>query len=158
MILCATADQRRRLAVKGKALGRKRLDKTLKEHGMKPAPECPSSWRSFIKSECLGKMSFFGVSSLDRAFRKYVEHYHDSVVRTASAYFTSFTGTALLMSVNASGVAKTATAWLTVVPFQMGGRMPGGIVNFAVALPLASRIPKEPDNGNEFGRLNVWTR
>ena len=43
------------------------------------APNCNAYAERFvlsIKSECLSKMVFFGVRSLERAIRSYVEHYH----------------------------------------------------------------------------------
>ena len=45
----------------------------------KQAPNCNAYAERFvlsIKSECLGKMVFFGVRSLKRAIRSYVEHDH----------------------------------------------------------------------------------
>jgi hypothetical protein len=65
------------------------------ENGIKPAPDRPSSWRTFltprqapndntfaerfvlsIKSECLNRMMFFGEGSLRRAVTAYLAHDH----------------------------------------------------------------------------------
>jgi putative transposase len=57
----------------------------LKDAGVEPilcprqAPNCNAYAERFvlsIKSECLGRMIFFGESSLRRAIREYLAHYH----------------------------------------------------------------------------------
>jgi transposase InsO family protein len=45
-----TDDQRRRLAARGKILGRTTIARTLKADGIKPAPDRPSSWRTFLRA------------------------------------------------------------------------------------------------------------
>jgi transposase InsO family protein len=57
----------------------------IKDAGTRPvrcpakAPNCNAFAERFVRSikyECLNKMIFFGVGSLDRAIRSYLEHYH----------------------------------------------------------------------------------
>jgi hypothetical protein len=53
-----TDDERRRLAAEGKPLGRRVLRsiaKTLKQHGIKPSPNRPKSWATFVRSQKLGQ-------------------------------------------------------------------------------------------------------
>ena len=64
-----TNGQRRRLAAKGKRLGRKTLNrvatstiaKVLKDNGIKPAPDRPSSWKTFLQAHWgeIAGMDFF---------------------------------------------------------------------------------------------------
>jgi hypothetical protein len=98
-------DQRRRLAVKGKVLGRKRLEEvgtlftpdtdrdtkfceafreTLKSSGVAPVllpPRSPNlnahleRFFQSLKSECLERMIFFGEQSLRNAVNEFVVHY-----------------------------------------------------------------------------------
>jgi len=58
---------------------------TIRDSGIRPvrcpakAPNCNAHAERFVrptKYECLNCMIFFGVRSLERALRKYVEHYH----------------------------------------------------------------------------------
>ena len=44
-----------------------------------PAPDCSpiaERWVLSVESECLDRMSFFGVGSLRRAISDFVDHYH----------------------------------------------------------------------------------
>ena len=62
-------DQRRRLAVKGKVLGRKSLDRLAQIVR-------PDTLMHSLKSECLDRVIFFGEASLRRALREFGEHFH----------------------------------------------------------------------------------
>ena len=78
-------DQRRRLAVKGKALGRKVLrevagivtpDTILRWYGKLVANSYAERFVLSAKSECLGRMVPLGENHLRRAMSAFVSHYH----------------------------------------------------------------------------------